>query len=109
MKKEIFYWGPFLDDGVATVKAMLNSAQGINRYSKEYKTTIINAVGEWDKIKEKNLDRLVFCDLGINLYKSLPRFSYLKSRMSYIIIFFRCLVIIKIYYITLNIWLCLCS
>ena len=95
MKKEIFYWGPFLDDGVATVKAMLNSAQGINRYSKEYKTTIINAVGEWDKIKEKNLDHLVFCDLGINLYKSLPRFSYLKSRMSYIIIFFRCFINLK--------------
>ena len=33
MKKKIFYWGPFLDNKVATVKAIKNSVFSINNYS----------------------------------------------------------------------------
>ena len=46
MKKKIYYWGPFLDN-VATVKAMVNSAKSINRYSSKYSSTLIDAMGEW--------------------------------------------------------------
>ena len=36
MAKKIFYWGPFIDENIATKKAILNSATAINKYSKDY-------------------------------------------------------------------------
>ena len=44
----IFYWSPFISK-VATVKAVINSAQSLNEYSDKnfYNTSIIDAVGEW--------------------------------------------------------------
>jgi hypothetical protein len=50
--KEIFYWGPFIDDKIATVRAIMNSVIGINKYSKNYKATIINSIGEWNKLND---------------------------------------------------------
>ena len=50
-----YYWAPFLSN-VATVKAVINSAKGIKKYSKDIQPYIINAVGEWcdfEKIKRK--------------------------------------------------------
>ena len=35
--KNIFYWGPFIDNKIATVKAIYNSALGVNRYSNSFK------------------------------------------------------------------------
>ena len=58
---KIFYWSPFTSK-VATVKAVINSAEAIsNSYkSDNFKASIIDAVSEWkefDKeIKEKNID-----------------------------------------------------
>jgi len=90
MKKEIYYWGPFIDK-VATVTAILNSAQSINEYSKKFSAKIINAVGEWDEfIKEDRINNLNFINFNFNFYKNLPRFSYIKSRISYLIIFLKC-------------------
>ena len=43
--KKIYYWGPFIDNKIATAKAIYNSVEGINRYSKNYKATIINSLG----------------------------------------------------------------
>ena len=50
MKKKIYYWGPFIDK-VATVKAIINSAKSINKYSSKYKASIIDATGEWEDIQ----------------------------------------------------------
>lgn len=49
----LYYWAPFLSN-VATVKAVLNSATGVKKYSKNIKPHIINAVGEWS-VFEKNI------------------------------------------------------
>ena len=77
IKKEIFYWGPFIDN-VATVKAIFNSAKGIKRYSKKYSSTIINAVGEWKTYKDNNKkEKLNFKDLNFDYYSTLPRFTFL--------------------------------
>ena len=89
MKKEIFYWGPFIDDSIATVKAMYNSATAINRYSNNYKISIINAAGEWKpKIEDKRF--IKFLNLQNNFIDKLPKYGFFNSRLSYWIIFFKC-------------------
>ena len=90
MKKKIFYWGPFLDNKVATVKAIKNSVFSINDYSKFYEAYIIDAVGEWSNLDLKDLKNLNFVTTKINIIEKLPKFSFLKSRLSYWIIFIRC-------------------
>jgi len=53
--KKIFYWGPFLDQRIATVKAIYNSVNGINKFSKNYRAFVFNSLGEWNyKIDETN-------------------------------------------------------
>jgi glycosyltransferase involved in cell wall biosynthesis len=83
--KKIYYWGPFIDNKIATVKAIYNSVEGINRYSKNYKATIINSLGEWNfKIDDSNKE--FFINTNLNLIKKLPKLSFIKSRISYVII-----------------------
>ncbi len=89
MVKKIFYWGPFIDENIATKKAILNSATVINKYSKDYVSTIINSIGEWNEIK-KNSSHNNFYDFNLNLFNNLPKFGLVKSRFSYIKIFFSC-------------------
>ncbi len=89
MKKKIYYWGPFLDN-VATIKAILNSAYSINRYSNFFESSIINAVGEWDEIDlDKKKKHLNFISFNEKIYKKLPRYGFYFSRISYLIIFFK--------------------
>ena len=94
----IYYWCPFLSK-VATVQAVLNSAISVKKYSKnKISPYIINTVGEWNQFKnvidEKNIKLVNFIE-SKSLYKSLPRYSYLKSRFSYIVIFI--LTILQLY------------
>ena len=90
MKKKIFYWGPFLDNKVATVKAIKNSVFSINNYSEVFEAYIIDAVGEWLNLDIKDKKNLNFISTKINIIEKLPKFSFLKSRLSYWIIFIRC-------------------
>ena len=85
----LYYWSPFLSE-VATVKAVLNSAHSLSKYSKgNLKPCIINSVGEWnsfkDEIKDKQIELIDFYQKK-NFYKNLPRFGYIKSRYSYLLI-----------------------
>ena len=85
----IFYWCPFLNK-VATVKAVINSCIGIKKYSNLNEPTILNAVGEFDEfkneIKSENIDII---NLGKkNIINILPKLGFLKSRFSYMVIFF---------------------
>ena len=46
--KTIYYWAPFIDK-VATIKAVYNSVNSLNRYSsKKYSAKIIDTFGEWE-------------------------------------------------------------
>ena len=67
---KVYYWAPCIDK-VATVKAVINSAKGFNKYySKIIEPTIINSIGEWNAHKNCNLD---FCNLTqFNFFKNLP-------------------------------------
>ena len=87
--KSIYYWSPSLSTNIATNKAVINSAYSINKYSKKYKASILNACGEFSlfktEIKKKKTDLI---DLNkINLISFLPKLGKIKSRLSYILIF----------------------
>ena len=85
--KKIYYWGPFIDNNIATVKAIYNSAFGINKYSKNFEAFILNNVGEWDFLINKK-NNLIFKNIGNNILRFLPKYGFIRSRLSYIIIFF---------------------
>ena len=87
MKKKIYYWSPCLNK-VATVKATLNSAISLAKYSSYYDVKIINVFGEWHNYKKNLQDNNVdVLDLSFNYYNFLPKTGYVSSRLSYIIIF----------------------
>ena len=87
MKKKIYYWSPCLNK-VATVKATLNSAISLAKYSSYYDVKIINVFGEWHNYKKNLQDNNVdVLDLSFNYYNFLPKTGYASSRLSYIIIF----------------------
>ena len=89
MKKTFFYWAPFLTH-VGTVKSTINSAISLQKYSNyNYQPIIINSCGEWDQYLDLFKTNRIKV---INLYKSsylkfLPKFGFINSRLSYILIF----------------------
>ena len=95
MKKKVFYWSPHINEQIATVKAVINSAFSLVKYGKNYKPVILNVFGEWNSLKnllqEKNLD---FKNL-INLNIKLPINGFIKSRIFYIFLSF--IVLIPLY------------
>ena len=87
MKENLFYWGPFLDRDIGTKKAIFNSALSINKYSKRFNSSIINAIGEWDG-EEKN-EFIEYINFKNNIFEKLPKYSFFKSRVSFFIIFLK--------------------
>ncbi len=86
--KTILYWSPCLVK-VGTVKSTINSAIALSKYSKnKYKVKIINTCGEWDEhsdiFKKNNIDLIEF---KFKFFSYLPKNGFLKSRISYLIIF----------------------
>ena len=80
--KKIIYWSPYLGH-IGTKKSTLNSARGLSVYGKDkFDVKLINALGEWNDIDE--IKTLSFFK---NLYNKLPQGGFLKSRISYLIIF----------------------
>ncbi len=85
----LIYWCPYLSK-VATVQAVLNSAASVKQYSKNnLNPQILNSVGEWNEyeeyIKSKDINLINFIN-SRTFYTNLPRNSYLKSRISYLLI-----------------------
>ena len=86
---KIYYWSPFFTN-VATIKAVIKSAESIKRYSKKkIDVALINSIGEWNNYEKKINPRVNIINLGkAKLINYLPKDSFLKSRISYLIIFF---------------------
>ena len=87
---KVFYWSPFFSN-IATIKAVLNSAESLIKYSKkdEYEVGIINSIGEWNPYKIISTNKIQFKDLNnTDISKSLPKGGFFKSRLSYFFIFF---------------------
>jgi glycosyltransferase involved in cell wall biosynthesis len=87
--KKIYYWSPHLSDDIATIKSVKNSASSFKDYSNSYSVSILDSVGEWrthkDFFENKKIDII---HIGRDIYGSLSRGNFFKSRLSYIRIFF---------------------
>jgi glycosyltransferase involved in cell wall biosynthesis len=92
--KSIFYWSPFTSK-VATIKSVINSAYGVNKYlNNTYTSYILDAVDEWSsyskEITNKNLKVIKLNNKSIfNLYN---KEGYLRSRIAYLYIFFKSII-----------------
>ena len=86
MKKTIYYWSPCLDK-IATIKATINSAISIAKYSKMYEVKIIDVCGEWSKYKNYlSNQNIELVNLSFNYFNILPKNGFVKSRISNLII-----------------------
>jgi glycosyltransferase involved in cell wall biosynthesis len=85
----IFYWSPFISK-VATVSSVVRSAESITIYSKgKAEVSLIDAIGEWQEYTKKINSKINIIKLNkIDYYNHLFRGGYIKSRLSYLIIFF---------------------
>ena len=62
---KILYWAPILSN-IATLKAVVNSAESLMRYSNKYNVTLVNAAGEFNNFKKGNIKSNIY-DLNIDL------------------------------------------
>ena len=88
---KILYWAPFTSK-VATVKAVINSVEAVNKYfSNQFKASIIDAVDEWrdysDELEKKNIEVI---QLNKNsIFNSFKKDGFIRSRFAYFYIFFK--------------------
>lgn len=87
--KRVFYWSPFIAP-VATVKAVINSAHTLKKYSNnQYDAYILNVAGEWDiykdELKEKRINLINLTSSKIINNKKIT--GFFKSRLVYIYLF----------------------
>ena len=89
-KKNIYVWCPFTSK-VGTVKNVINSCHALVKYpkSKLFNISIINVFGEWDDyLDEIRLKKIETENLNIiQFIKSWKKEGFLKSRISYLLIF----------------------
>ena len=86
---DIFYWSPFISK-VATVSSVIRSAESLIKYSNQkINVSLIDAIGEWEEYRNTIDQRIQLIKLNKkNYYENLPRGGFIKSRLSYLIIFF---------------------
>ena len=87
---KIYYWSPFFSN-IATINAVIKSAESIIKYQKkkEIEVSLIDAIGEWENYKNKINKKINIIKLNRKNYINyIPKNSYIKSRISYIFIFF---------------------
>ena len=87
---KVFYWSPFFSN-VATIKAVTRSAESLIKFprNEKYKVSLIDAIGEWEQNKDIINNKISIIKLSnTNLKDYLPKGSFLKSRISYMTIFF---------------------
>ena len=67
--KKIFYWSPYIGK-IATVKAVLNSAISIKKFSNfQNEVSIINCFGEWNLYKKRKVNEVTYCKKFFKDYK----------------------------------------
>ena len=92
----VFYWCPFISN-VATINAVIYSALSLKKFSnKKIDPIIINSLGEWHEkteLDKNNIKKINF--FKTNIIKYLPKLGFLKSRFSYLMVFF--LTVVKLH------------
>ena len=86
--KTIFYWCPFISK-VATVRAVIKSAESLKRYSNhKFEPVIINVAGEWNEFKYENKFKIKIIDLNKSRILDKKNWTgFYKSRLIYICLF----------------------
>ena len=87
---KLYYWSPFFSN-VATEKAVINSIKSMNKFSnKKINPYLLDVIGEWNSQRKELSDNGIIIKnlLNFKLLKYLPKYGFLKSRFSYIIVFF---------------------
>ncbi len=94
--KNIYYWCPFIGN-IATIKAVINSAYSLSKYSNNgFIPTIINSCGEWDRFNSILNDKKIIVKKFKNIFSINTNTSgYFKSRVTYIKIFLSCFFSLK--------------
>ena len=94
--KNIYYWSPFIGN-IATIKAVINSAYSLSKYSNNgFIPTIINSCGEWDRFNSTLNDKKIIVKKFKNIFSINTNTSgYFKSRITYIKIFLSCFFTLK--------------
>ena len=92
MTKKIYYWSPFTSP-VATVQSVINSVISLQRFGKDkFEPYIINAVGEWNTLKNNLDEKIEFVDLASNnelFERNKSKYGFLRSRFYYWYIFIK--------------------
>ena len=87
---KLYYWSPFISP-VATVFSVINSIKSIKKFSKKnVDCRIVNVCKEWDPLQtiiEKNEIQIINLNTELDINK-LPKGGFLKSRFTYILVFF---------------------
>ena len=98
--KSVYYWCPYISK-VATVKAVINSAESLKKYSNNFlEPVIINVAGEWNHFKKNdNKQNLKFIDLtNSKILENKNWTGFLKRRLIYLyVIFLSVIPLIKLY------------
>ena len=87
---KLYYWSPFFSN-VATEKAVINSIVSVSKFSKrKINPYLIDVIGEWGTQRKNLLNNgIIIKDLlNFKLIKYLPRYGFVKSRFSYLVVFF---------------------
>lgn len=94
---KIFYWGPYISK-VATVRAIIESARSLKKYSKEkIDLSLIDTSGEWQDFKDKKIN-IIHLN-GEKYVKNKEIVGFIKSRYHFFLIwissFFPLLTLLK--------------
>ena len=87
---KIFIWSPFTSK-VGTVNNVINFAKSLIKFSKpnQFEVSFINSFGEWNNYKKELLKNKIklYNFLNLNYFLKWKKEGFLKSRISYLIIF----------------------
>ena len=87
---KVFIWSPLISE-VGTTYTILNTSAAFHKFSNsKIENFVINVAQEWTKYKNIfNLYNTKLIDLKTKLdFKKLPKNSFIKSRLTYLLIFF---------------------
>ena len=84
---KVYYWSPF-SSNIATIQAVLRSAESLSSFGSKFEPYLINSLGECNDLsKEKKFTNIINLT-NINIAKFLNNKGFLSSRIIIIITFF---------------------
>ena len=86
---KVYYWSPFTSN-IATIQAVLRSAESLSSFGSKFDPYLINSFGELNKISRKTKHTNIIDLTKISITKFLNNKGFFSSRAIIIITFFYC-------------------